>query len=192
MPPKPIGPQVDINEEGEVPGAEETPETSPEVDAPVEEEKVTLSVSLLKSLLDWAHGEEEEEGVDSDEGAPEGSEVAPEASLVTEEEVDAEVAPEGTEGAEETEETGVEDIEIQALVDKVKELSQTKEVLTDEDFGEIVAAAQAVEGEGEGLEGVMDGDGAGETAPIETPVTEEIGKIAPANINNKGNNGIGK
>jgi hypothetical protein len=157
------------------------------------EEKVTLTVSLLKSLLDWAHGEEEAEG---EEVAPEGEAPAAEATpapVVEAEEPAAEVAPEGEEAGEELQDAGVEAIEIEALVNKVKELGQTKEVLTDEDFGEIVAAAQAAEegSEGEGLEGVLDGEAAPE-ADLEAEITEEIGKIAPAGIKNDGNKGIGK
>ena len=198
MPPKPIGPPVDINEEDEVaPEVTPTSETGTEVAPPIEEEKVTLSVSLLSSLLNWAHGEEEaEEPQDGAEGAPEGLEAAPEAPL-TEEDAPVvppvegeEVAPEGDDSLEDA---GVEAIEIEALVTKIKELAQTKEVLTDEDFGEIVAAAEAVEGEGAGedLTGVM-GDEGTEASP--EPIQEEIGKIIPtgAKFKNEGNKGIGK
>ena len=195
MPPKPTGTPVDINEAYEV-APEVTP--TPEVTPPVEEENVTLSVSLLSSLLNWAHGEEEtEEPQADDEVAPEGLEAATESSL-TEEDApvvppvdNTEVAPEGDDVLEDA---GVEAIEIEALVTKIKELAQTKEVLTDEDFGEIVAAAEAAEGEGEGagedLTGVMGDD---DVAPAE-PIQEEIGKIIPigAKFKNEGNKGIGK
>ena len=215
MPPKPKGPIPVLEEEG-IPPAEVAPDVGAEappeggaVVPPVEEEKVTLSVSLLKSLLDWAHGEEEtEEGGEEDasglEDAAAGISAEPEVAPVTEEEEVPEVAPEGGEvapeaGEEEMEDPGVEAIEIQALVDKVKELAQTKGELTDEDFGEIVAAAEAAEGgaegEGEGLEGVLDGEGAGSelpAAPEVAPVTENIGQIVPPGINNKGNNGLKK
>jgi hypothetical protein len=196
MPPKPTGPPVDINEEDEVvPGAEVAPEAGAEV-APIEEEKVTLSVSLLSSLLNWAHGEEETEDP-SAEAAPEGLEAAPEAPLTEEDapvvppEAGAEATPEGDDALEDA---GVVAIEIEALVTKIKELAQTKEVLTDEDFGEIVAAAEAAEGEGavEDLTGVMGDEGSTE-APAE-PIQEEIGKIIPtgAKFKNEGNKGIGK
>jgi hypothetical protein len=197
MPPKPVGPLPDINEEDElVPDAGVAPEAGAEVAPPVEEEKVTLSVSLLSSLLNWAHGEEEaEEPQAGSEGAPEGLEAAPEAPL-TEEDATVvppiegdEVAPEGDDALEDA---GVEAIEIEALVTKIKELAQTKEILTDEDFGEIVAAAEVVEGEGAGedLTGVMGDEG---EAPAE-PIQEEIGKIIPtgAKFKNEGNKGIGK
>ena len=206
MPPKPTGPQVDINEEGEVApalnaDAATAPEAGAEATPPVEEETVTLTVSLLKSLLDWAHGEEEVEG-EAEEGEA-GAEVAPEAAPaepVTEEAppVDpAAAAPpvdpaaDGTDGLEDA---GVEAIEIQALVDKVKELAATKGELTDEDFGEIVAAAEAAEGGAEGgenLDGIL-GDGGAEAPPA--GLTENIGEIIPkgAKFKNEGNKGIGK
>jgi hypothetical protein len=171
-------------------------------DPVVEEEKVTLSVSLLKSLLDWAHGEEEAE--EEEVGGEAGEEVAPTDEIsapVVEAEETSEVAPEAIEGGEEGEEledAGVEAIEIQALVDKIKELAQTKGELTDEDFGEIVAAAESAEegaegGEGgeENLEGILGGEG--EVAP-ETEIKENIGEIIPkgAKFKNEGNKGIGK
>ena len=214
MPPKPVS-KPPVLEADEAPIAPVAPPTegAPEVDPaapPVEEEKVTLTVSLLKSLLDWAHGEEEGEG-EAEEGEA-GAEVAPEAAPapaapVTEEEapvdpaapaVDPAAPPvDGAEG-EGLEDAGVEAIEIQALVDKVKELAATKGELTDEDFGEIVAAAEAAEGEGEAgaedLSGIM-GDEGGAEAPAPTePVTENIGEIIPkgAKFKNEGNKGIGK
>lgn len=174
---------------------------------PVEEEKVTLTVSLLKSLLDWAHGEEEVEGEgeEGEEAAPEAAPEAEPAAPVVEAAPAAPVAPEapavdgaeGLEGAEGEglEDAGVEAIEIQALVDKVKELSASKGELTDEDFGEIVAAAEgaegAGEGEGENLEGILGGEGAEEPP---TGLVENIGEIIPkgAKFKNEGNKGIGK
>jgi hypothetical protein len=175
------------------------------IEPQVEEEKVTMSVSLLKSLLDWAHGEEEaeeEEGeVGGEESQEQSLEQSPEvATQIAEEEEAAEVEVASSEGeaegeTEELEDAGVEAIEIQALVDKVKELSQTKGELTDEDFGEIVAAAEASEegapgeaGEAgeESLAGILD------DAPNE--ITENIGEIIPkgAKFKNEGNKGIGK
>lgn len=198
MPPKPTGPPVDINEADEIaPGAEVAPEAGAEATPPVEEEKVTLSVSLLSSLLNWAHGEEEaEEPQAGAEGTPEAPE-APEAPLTEEDATPAPTAPVDPaattpEGDDTLEDAGVEAIEIEALVTKIKELAQTKEVLTDEDFGEIVAAAEATEGEGEDLTGVMGDEGSAE-APAE-PIQEEIGKIIPtgAKFKNEGNKGIGK
>jgi len=191
MPPKPTGPPVDINEEGEI--APVAPEAGADVAPPVEEEKVTLSISLLSSLLNWAHGEEEaEEPQAGAEGAPE----VPEAPLAEEDAPAAPVAP-ASEGDDALEDAGVEAIEIEALVAKIKELAQTKEVLTDEDFGEIVAAAEAGEGDGAGedLTGVMGDEGDTEApATPEAPIKEEIGKIIPtgAKFKNEGNRGIGR
>ena len=212
MPPKPTSPPpvLEADEAPVAPPVEGTPEVDPTA-APVEEEKVTMTVSLLKSLLDWAHGEEEAEGEGEEgEGAipgAEGAEVPP-APIAEAAPIAAPVAPpvadpaEGTEGgeAEGLEDAGVEAIEIQALVDKVKELAQTKGELTDEDFGEIVAAAEAAEGEGEAggesLEGIMGDEGAAPEAPEAppAPIKENIGEVIPkgAKFKNEGNKGIGK
>jgi hypothetical protein len=167
----------------------------------LEEPKVTLTVSLLKSLLNWAHGEEEGEEEGEELPNEEGSEASPEVppTLAEAEAVDPTTPPSEPIEGEGEEDAGVESVEIDALVSKVEELGKEKEVLTDEDFGTIVAAAEATEGEGElggtdDLSGVLDGSDDGATDAIEKEINEEIGKVIPtgAKFKNEGNKGIGK
>ena len=159
----------------------------------VESPKVTIEVSLLKSLLDFVKGGDEEGIEDIDiEGGEEGEESpeSPEGQLTEEEEVAPEVggeeSPEGLEGLEMED----DEVSVDAIVAKITELGQSEEILTDEHFAQIVGETE--EGE-EGMEEPV-GDIApeGDVAPEgeEGKIQEKIGDKGPAR--QTGNNGIGK